>query len=188
MRAMSSNLASYVVLREFEKALRDIIVEEKKPELLAPKKFLSKTPPFPYSKIVFEAGKSVFNYVACDNKYEEAFAKFLQTSKDVVAFAKLPEQFGFCIQYTDKLANIRHYYPDFVVKLNDNRHWLIETKGREDIEVKLKDEAAKNWCENATLLTSISWNYLKILQKDFESLRPSNFEEMKTALYKSELV
>ncbi len=188
IRAMSSNLASYVVLKEFEKALRDIIVEEKKPELLAPKKFLSKTPPFPYSKIVFEASKSVFNYVACDNKYEEAFAKFLQASKDVAAFAKLPAQFGFCIQYTDTLANIRHYYPDFVVKLTDNKHWLIETKGREDIEVKLKDQAAKNWCENATLLTGISWNYLKILQKDYENLHPLNFKEMLTALLKPKII
>lgn len=186
IRAMSNNLACYVVLKEFEKALRDIIVEKKKPELLAPKKFLSATLPFPFSRIVLEASKSVFNYVACDNKFEESFAKFLQTSKDVEAFAKLPEQFGFCVEYTDKLANIRHYYPDFVVKLTDNKHWLIETKGREDVEVKLKDEAAENWCENASLLTDVDWNYLKVLQKDFESLYPSDFKELLTALYKPE--
>lgn len=188
VQAMSSNLACYVVINEFEKALRDIIVEEKKPELLTQERFLSSTPPFPFSKIIMEASKSVFNYVACDNKFEESFAKFLQSSEDVEAFAKLPEQFGFCIQYTDTLANIRHYYPDFVVKLSDNKHWLIETKGREDVEVKLKDEAAKIWCENATFLTDIDWNYLKVLQKDFESLHPTSFGELKIALCQPELI
>lgn len=187
IKAMGSNLASFIVLSEFEKALRDIIVEEKKPELLTPDKFLSSTPPFPFSKIVIEASKSVFNLVACDNKFEEAFAKFLQSSKDVVAFAKLPEQFGFCIQYTDRLANIRHYYPDFVVKLNDKRQWLIETKGREDVDVILKDEAAKLWCENASLLTDTSWNYLKVLQNDFENLHPTKFEDLEIALQKTDI-
>jgi hypothetical protein len=34
----------------------------------------------------------------------------------------------------------------------DEMHWIVETKGREDIEVKKKDEAAERWCENATIL------------------------------------
>ena len=184
IKAMSTNIASYVVVKEFEKALRDIIVEEKIPELLAPSKMLSDTKPFPFSKIYLEASKSVFNYVTCDNHFEESFAKFLDGAEDVAAFAKLPLQFGFCIQYIDKLANIRHYYPDFVAKLSNDNHWLIETKGREDVGVKLKDAAAKNWCENASELTNIKWKYLKVLQTDYEGLRPSTFEEMTTVFYK----
>ncbi len=105
----------------------------------------------------------------------------------IVSFAKLPEQFGFCIQYTDKLANIRHYYPDFIGKLSDDSYWLIETKGREDVEVKLKDSAAQIWCENATALTGKNWKYLKVPQKDFENLHPNDFEELVTALFKEEL-
>ncbi len=188
IQSMSTNVASYVVLKEFEKAIRDLIIEEKKPELLAPNRYLSATTPFPFSKIIMKASKSVFNYVTCDNKYEESFAKFLQSANDVAAFAKLPEQFGFCIQYTDKRANIRHYYPDFVTRLIDNKHWLIETKGREDIEVKLKDKAARNWCENASFFTEIDWNYMKVLQKDFDNLHPSCFNELKNALFHPELI
>ncbi len=182
MKAMGSNLVSYVVTKEFEKALRDIVVEEKTPELITPKRMLSATPPFPYSKRVLEAKKSVFNYVACDNELEYAFARFLQSAEDVEAFAKLPEQFGFSIEYPDSLSNIRNYFPDFVVKLKDGIHWLIETKGREDIEVKRKDEAAIRWCENATLLSGVEWNYLKVPQKEFEGLHPSTFDELKSAL------
>ena len=92
--------------------------------------------------------------------------------------SNLAEQFGFCIQYTDSLANIRNYFPDFIARLTDGSHWIIETKGREDIEVAMKDNAAQNWCETATALTGVQWNYIKVLQKDFEGLRPGDFGEL----------
>jgi type III restriction enzyme len=178
IHAMSSNIASYIVIKEFEKLLREKIVEEKIPELLTEGKNLSKTPAFPFSKLLFESSKCVFNYVACDNEFERKFANFLHSANDVEAFAKLPEQFGFSIQYTDKLANLRHYYPDFVLRLKDKTHWLVETKGREDVEVAMKDKAAELWCENATNLTKTNWQYLKVPQKEFEGLHPSDFEEL----------
>jgi type III restriction enzyme len=182
VKAMSTNLASYVVTKEFERALRDIVVEDKTPELLTPKRMLSATSPFPYSRKIFEAKKSVFNYVACDNELEYAFARFLDGAEDVEAFAKLPEQFGFSIEYPDSLSNIRNYYPDFVARTKDRTHWIIETKGREDIEVKRKDEAAQRWCENATELTGTSWKYLKVPQKEYEALHPTRFEELSSGL------
>ena len=178
VKAMSTNLASYVVTKEFERVLRDLVVEDKVPELLTPKRMLSGTPPFPYSRKILEAKKSVFNYVTCDNELEYTFAKFLDGADDVEAFAKLPEQFGFSIEYPDTLSNIRNYYPDFVTRTKDGTHWLIETKGREDLEVKRKDEAAQRWCANATALTDVSWKYLKVPQKEYETLHPATFEEL----------
>lgn len=182
IKAMSSNVANYVVMKEFEKRLRDKIIEEKEPELLTPAKMISLTNPYPFSKEVFESKKSIFNYVACDNKFEYSFAKFLDRADDVFSFAKLPIQFGFSINYTDTLANIRHYFPDFIAKLKNNKHYIIETKGREDLEVAMKDKAAINWCEYATKMTNQEWNYIKVPQKDFERLNPESFEEMETAL------
>ncbi len=178
IKAISSNIASYVVIKEFEKVLREMVIEQKEPQLISANRFLSSTPAFPTSKKVLEAKKTVFNYTPCDNDYELAFAKFLDKADDVKAFAKLPEQFGFCIQYTDTLANIRNYFPDFIAVNKDGSHWIIETKGREDIEVKLKDNAAINWCNTATELTKTDWKYLKVLQKDFENLRPNDFAEL----------
>ena len=178
IKAMSSNVASYVVTKEFEKALRTVIVEEKTPLLISAERWLSTTPPFPTSKKVLEARKTVFNYTPCDNDYEYAFAQFLDKSSDIKAFAKLPEQFGFSIQYTDSLVNIRHYFPDFIAVSKDGIHWIVETKGREDIEVKLKDNAALNWCNTVTELTKTQWKYVKVLQKDFEDLNPESFSEL----------
>jgi type III restriction enzyme len=182
IRAISSNLASYVVVKEFEKALRQLIVEEKEPILLNAERLLSSTPPFPFSKVLFKAAKTIFNYVACDNEYEKRFAKFLENSEDVTSFAKFPEQFGFFIHYQDKLANLRNYYPDFIVRLSNGDYWIIETKGREDTDVILKDASAINWCSNASRLTNKKWDYLKVLQQEFESFNPSNFSELLVAL------
>ncbi len=182
IKAISSNIASYVVVKEFEKALREIVIENKEPQLLSASRLLSSTPPFPTSKKVLEAKKSIFNYTPCDNDFELNFAKFLEKAEDIKAFAKLPEQFGFCIQYTDTIANIRNYFPDFIAIADDNINWIIETKGREDIEVRLKDNAAINWCNTATELTGEIWKYIKVPQKDFEQLHPDNFEELVVAV------
>jgi type III restriction enzyme len=180
--AISSKIASYVVIKEFEKALREIVIEHKEPQLLSANRLLSTTPPFPTSKKILEAKKTIFNYTPCDNDFEYAFAKFLDKSEDIKAFVKLPEQFGFCIQYTDTVANIRNYFPDFIAIVDDNTNWIIETKGREDIEVRLKDNAAINWCKTATELTKGNWKYIKVPQKEFEQLHPDSFEELLAVL------
>lgn len=180
--AISSNVASFVVIKEFEKALREIVIEHKEPQLLSANRFLSSTMPFPTSKKVLEAKKTIFNYTPCDNEFEYSFAKFLEKAEDIKAFAKLPEQFGFCIQYTDTLANIRNYFPDFIAVSELDTNWIIETKGREDVEVALKDNAAVNWCKIATELTDSKWEYIKVPQKEFEQLHPDNFEELLTVI------
>jgi len=185
IQAMSTNLASYIVTQAFEKVLRQQIIEEIQPTLLSEAKQLSTTPPFPFSRLLLESDKTVFNYVACDNEFERDFAQFLNRAEDIIAFAKLPAQFGFSIQYTDSRTNLRHYYPDFVVKRQDGQHWLIETKGREDIEVKLKDEAASYWCKNATHLCKVTWDYLKVPQNEFEKLQPSDFDELRIGLQRA---
>jgi type III restriction enzyme len=73
---------------------------------------------------------------------------------------------------------MRYYYPDFVVRLVSGEHWLIETKGAETIEVAYKDRAAKLWCENATILTGTTWEYLKVPQKELSRLQPSDFDDL----------
>ncbi|MDQ3136910.1 MAG: hypothetical protein M3Q93_04920, partial [Gemmatimonadota bacterium] len=178
IHAISSNVAHYVTVDLFVKALRAMVVEEQEPRLVASRR-LSETPPFPYSRTnAFAASKTVFNLSACDNDFEERFARFLQQADDVAAFAKLPPQFGFAIEYTDSAASLRYYEPDFVAVLDDGSHRLIETKGREDPDVAHKDRAARLWCENATQLTGRAWGYLKVPQAGFEKLQPSVYADL----------
>ena len=178
IRAISSNVAQYVTVKSFVQALRALVVEELQPSVLNSGRLLSTTPAFPWGRATLEAKKTVFNLVACDNEFEKRFAHFLETSEDVDAFAKLPEQFGFSIDYTDSAANLRYYEPDFVVVLHSGEHYLVETKGREDLDVAHKDRAAQIWCENATLLTGIAWGYFKVPQREFERLRPDSFSDL----------
>src|SRR5204863_5406258 len=141
---------------------------------------LSLMEPFAFSRPVIDARKCVLNLVPCDNDFEYEFAKFLESAKDIYAFSKLPQQFGFSIEYTDNNANLRYYYPDFVVKTDIEEMWLIETKGQESLEVAYKDRAAQMWCENATILTSRQWRYVKVPQNEYLKLQPVEFADLLT--------
>lgn len=175
LKAISSNVAQYVTVKTFVEALRSLVVEELEPQLLSKGRKLSDTQPFPFSRPTCKASKTVFNLVPCDNEFEKKFAKFLENATDVDAFAKLPEQFVFAIEYTDSVSNLRYYEPDFVAVLSNGTYYLVETKGREDVDVAHKDRAAQIWCENATLLTGTQWGYIKVPQKEFEKLEPTQF-------------
>jgi type III restriction enzyme len=116
--------------------------------------------------------------VAADNEFERDFAKFLNDARDVRRFAKLPQRFGFTIEYTDSATNLRYYEPDFVAVDGDGRHYVLETKGREDIDVAFKDRAATIWCENATLLTGTPWIYVKVPQVEFGKLQTTELADV----------
>jgi len=178
IRAMSGSVAQYVTVRTFVGALKGVIVEQLEPQVLHEGRWLSETPPFPYSRQTFPATKTVFNLVPCANEFELEFAKFLEDAPDVDRFAKIPEPFGFAIEYIDAQGNLRYYEPDWVVVTTNGTHFLVETKGLEDVNVPRKDERAKIWCEDATRLTGVQWRYLKVLQSEFSKLQPTRFEDL----------
>jgi type III restriction enzyme len=178
VKAMGTPVAHFVCVDVFSKALKKLTIAEQEPKLLEPERLLSTCPPFPWSRVVLEDAKTVFNLVPCDNNFERDFAKFLQDANDVTRFAKLPRPFGFAIDYTDGSMNLRSYYPDFVAVDKKGTRWLLETKGAETGEVVYKDTAAAQWCANATQLTGTKWEYLKVPQKDFETLQPSRLEHL----------
>jgi len=178
IKAISSNVAQYVTVKTFVEALRKMVIAELQPQLLHGGRLLSETPPFPWSRPTIAADKSVFNLVPCHNEFEKEFAQFLQKADDVDRFAKLPEQFGFAIEYTDNMGNLRYYEPDFVVLTKDGTHYIAETKGLEDVNVANKDRAAHLWCENTTRLTGKAWAYVKVLQTAYKQLQPTRFEDL----------
>ncbi len=74
--------------------------------------------------------------------------------------------------------NLKSYYPDFVAMDGNGVFWLFETKGQQTVEVAYKDKAANLWCENATSLAKETWKYLKVPQKDFETLQPNRLAHL----------
>ena len=97
-----------------------------------------------------EATKSLMNKVAGDNAFELAFASFLEAAGDVQAFYKNSEATNFTIEYQSAGGGIvRDYRPDFIARDTAGVIWIIETKGREDLEDPRKWERLKLWCDDA---------------------------------------
>jgi type III restriction enzyme len=142
VKAMGTPVAHYVCADVFSKALKKLTIAEQEPTLLEPERMLSGCQPFPWSRPVWEGVKTVFNLVPCDNNFERDFAKFLDAATDVEAYSKLPQLFGFSIEYKDGVMNLRSYYPDFVALDQKGTRWLLETKGAETGDVAHKDAAA----------------------------------------------
>ena len=178
VRAMRTQMASFVCQTIFTKELRGVAIAEQTPELLEPARMLSTCQPFPWSRLVWEGAKCIFNLVPCDNDFEREFAKFLDSAEDAQAFAKLPRAFGFVIEYTDAAMNLRNYEPDFVAVDRGGVQWLLESKGQENVDVARKDIAAMRWCENATKLTGKQWRYVKVPQKEFGALQPRRLADL----------
>lgn len=179
IQAISRVPVAHVVRQLFTNALRDKIIEEQTPELLDNGRSLSQIQPFPFSNSNATAGhRLILNYAPCTNDYERRFAKFLDDAPDITAWCKVPDSFHFSIEYTDQRANLRYYYPDFVAIADDGAHWIIETKGAETVEVQFKDNAARIWCDNATQLTGVHWDYIKVPQKDFDKMDAKDFNDI----------
>ena len=179
IQAMARPLVAYVVKKLFTAALRNKIIEEQEPALLSEPRRLAEMAPFPFSNPhALEGRKCVLNYAPCTNEFERGFGRLLDGAPDVTAWCKLPDPFGFAIEYTDQSASLRYYYPDFVAVASNGTHWLLETKGAETVEVAYKDRAARLWCDNATQLTGTQWDYLKVRQKAFNEMQPGDFEDL----------
>jgi len=47
-------------------------------------------------------------------------------------------------------ADLSNYTPDFMVRTTDNVIWIVETKGREELDLPQKMARLKLWCADAT--------------------------------------
>lgn len=96
--------------------------------------------------------KSVFNKIISDNPFELEVASFLESRfSDVIAYAKNTMGEGginFKIEYQAQDGNIREYFPDFFVKTGATTFYILETKGREDLDDQLKIKRLATWCKD----------------------------------------
>jgi type III restriction enzyme len=96
--------------------------------------------------------------------------------------ARLLLRWKLSIEYLDSETNLRFYEPDFAAIDTNGIHWLLETKGREDLDVQFKNQRAEKWCEDVTQLTGIEWRFQMIPQKPFEKMNPQNFSDLISGL------
>jgi type III restriction enzyme len=99
------------------------------------------------------AKKSIFNRTVGEPRsggFELSFAAFLEAASDVAAFAKNYLAIGFKLDYVKADGDLSNYTPDFVVRTTDGTVWIIETKGREELDLPQKMARLNQWCADAT--------------------------------------
>lgn len=120
--------------------------------------------------------KSVFNKIIGDNPFELEVASFLESRfSDVIAYAKNTMGEGginFKIEYQAQDGNIREYFPDFFVKTGTNTFYILETKGREDLDDLLKIKRLATWCKDINNAQSeYTYNPVYVKQEKWDDLK-----------------
>ncbi len=124
-----------------------------------------------------KAKKSVFNKVIADNDFELDVAGFFEDA-GIISFAKNFLQLNFKIEYQGEDGNIHDFHPDFIVKKTEKEIFIIETKGREDLDDPLKISRLSQWCNDANKRQNkIEYKMLYVKQEEWEKYKPKGFDE-----------
>ena len=110
-------------------------------------------------------------------------AGFLDSCDDIVSFVKNSQSTNFRIEYRNADGRIANYYPDFIVKRRDEEIWIVETKGREDLDDPPKWERLLQWCEDASAHDPASRRFhaLFVRQEAWEAHKLTSFGQLVTA-------
>lgn len=180
LRNLSELEASKTIIETFKKKINELTIQDKGSAEIRDYIKLKQTRPF----VVKEQGylipqKSLFNKIIGDSKLELLFASFLEKCPDVVAYAKNYFAVHFSIDYVNDDGNISAYYPDFFVKTSDKNIYIVETKGLEDLDVPLKMERLKKWCEDINKSQQkIHFDYVFVDEEDFNKYNPDTFDKL----------
>lgn len=104
---------------------------------------------------------------------------FLDSAPDIAAFAKNYLAVGFKIDYVRADGDLSNYVPDFVVKTTDGTVWIVETKGRAEIDLPQKMARLKQWCVDATSASQAeggpAYRCVYVDQQGYERNPPKDF-------------
>ena len=159
LRNLSELLPKEILKATFKKAIDELTITDKGSAEV--KSFISlrnTKPKIAENQRYITPKKSVFNKIITDNDFElELAAKFENIFSDVTAFAKNTMGDGgvnFKIEYQAENGNLREYFPDFFVKTKPNDIFLVETKGREDLDDVRKIKRLITWCKDVNAAQS----------------------------------
>ncbi|PIX90136.1 MAG: type III restriction endonuclease subunit R [Candidatus Moranbacteria bacterium CG_4_10_14_3_um_filter_45_9] len=183
LRNLSEPEYTRLIKESFKKAINELTVQDKGDTEIKNYIKISEARPFVVNdKSYLIPTKSVFNKVVGDSDFELEFADFLERCDDVVSYAKNfqnKEASALRIEYKNAEGFIATYYPDFFVKQDDKKVYIVETKGREEEDDKLKFERLQKWCEDVnSRQTKMVYKALYIKQEEWKKDRLKNFDEV----------
>ena len=182
LRNLSEIEASRTIFETFQKEINALTVLDKGEAEVRDYIKISKSRPF----VVKDQGylvpkKSVFNKIVADSHFELEFASFLDDCEDIISYAKNYFAVHFKIDYRNADGDIRDYYPDFIVKISPREYYVVETKGREDLDDIEKIKRLEQWCKDVNSQEkSTTFNMVYIKQEDWDKQqqKPRNFGEV----------
>lgn len=180
LRNLSEPPATKTVIETFKRAINDLTIRDKGDAELSETTRVQDTRPFMVKEqesIIPQ--KSVFNRIIGDSHFELEFAAFLENCSDIISYAKNYYGVHFKLDYINADGSISNYYPDFLVKLTDEQIIIVETKGREDLDVLLKMQRLSQWCEDVNRIsTDATYDFVYVDQESFDVYRPQTFQQL----------
>ena len=162
----------------FKKAINELTIYESGDTEIKDTINIRKTRPFVVNESEFYIpDKSVFNIIAGDSTLELKFASFLDSCPDVISFGKNYFAVNFKLDYLNADGNISYYYPDFLVKVKPKSAkeelFVVETKGREDLDDPLKIKRLRQWCHDVNAIPGAKqiWNFVYVTENEFKKYR-----------------
>ena len=180
LRNLSELEATKTIIETFKKEINNLTVVDKGEAEIKDYIKISKSRPFMVREAGFiEPKKSVFNKIVGDSHFELLFASFLEDCDDIISYAKNYFSVHFNIDYKNADGNIKDYYPDFVVKVTEKEIYIVETKGREDLDDIEKIKRLYQWCDDINLgQNEKNYTALYVKQIDYEKYTPRSFKEL----------
>jgi type III restriction enzyme len=189
LRNLSEPEVSKVLFDHFRAAINTLTIHDSGSSRIEGHIRLRDTRPFRTEPRGFlPAKRSVFNRIVGEGNadgLELAFAAFLETVPDVQAFGKNYMAVGFKVDYVKASGELSTYAPDFMVRTKDKSVWIVETKGREELDVPQKMARLRQWCIDATEASKeeggTHYGFVYVDQESFEQHKPSSFAGLVSA-------
>jgi type III restriction enzyme len=190
LRNLSETDVGKVIYDSFKTAINALTIQDRGSAEVEGFIRLSDTRPFRTEhRAYLDASKSIFNRVVGEahaGGLELAFAGFVESvAKDVDAFAKNYLAVGFKLDYVKADGELSTYTPDFIVRTADGNVWIVETKGREELDLPQKMSRLRQWCKDATAAsagdTGIEYGFVYVDQDGFEKHQPNSFAALVTS-------
>lgn len=180
LRNLSELVATKTVIESFKKAINALTIRDRGDAEIRDTIKLRQTRPFVVKdQDYLIPKKSPFNRIVGDSPFELQFAAFLEKCDDVISHAKIYLAVGYKLDYVNAEGDISTYYPDFLVKVSDREKFVVETKGQEDLDVPLKMQRLKQWCEDINRAQHAKeYDFVYVDQESFDKYKPTSFRQL----------
>jgi type III restriction enzyme len=184
LRNLSEPEVGKVLYDAFKTAINALTIQDSGTTRIEARIRLRETRPFRTEHRPFLAAKkSIFTKTVGESQsggFELSFAAFLESANDVAAFAKNYLAVGFKLDYVRADGDLSTYTPDFIVRTIDGTVWVVETKGREELDLPQKMARLKLWCADATAAESNGrrYDFVFVDQLGFEKHTPGTFASL----------